>query len=236
MPISKFSIMHTKPIPINIMDLRDDAFYDFIRQFSGKKVAELLAFQECNGVDSFLGCEDVTAILQLKSEQLNDLKKNTCIILSDGSAVLLPGLESSINNLKKILKKKREELNKQSERLHSINSSILSATNTTIMAPTPTIPSLLDPLTCTSSHTHLLSDSQGPFNSLTKQIKDRITRTIIDWLEKNKHELNLLNTNLREGIDFQLALNKREDGILMICKCGTKNSIGQKQGTLVVRN
>ncbi|CAF4701824.1 unnamed protein product, partial [Rotaria sp. Silwood2] len=71
----------------------------FIRQFSGKKVAELLAFQECNGVDSFLGCEDVTVVLQLKSDQPDELKKNTCIRLSDGSVVLLPGIESSIINL-----------------------------------------------------------------------------------------------------------------------------------------
>ncbi|CAF3507231.1 unnamed protein product, partial [Rotaria sp. Silwood2] len=111
------------------MDLRDEAFYDFIRQFSWKKVAELLSFQECNGVDSFLGCEDVTAVLQLKSDQLNELKKNTCITLSDGSVVLLPGLESSIINLKKVLKKKREEINKQAERLHAINSSMSLATS-----------------------------------------------------------------------------------------------------------
>ena len=48
--------MNTECIPFNIMDMRDEAFYEFIRQFSGKKVAELLAFQECNGVNSFLGC------------------------------------------------------------------------------------------------------------------------------------------------------------------------------------
>jgi hypothetical protein len=40
------------------MDLRDEAFYDLIRQIFGKRVAELLAFQECNGVDSFFGCKD----------------------------------------------------------------------------------------------------------------------------------------------------------------------------------
>jgi hypothetical protein len=88
------------------MDLRDEPFYEFVQQFSGKKVAELLAFQECNGVDSFLGCGDVTAVLQLKSNQLDELKKHTCITLSDGSIVPLPGLESSLIILTKILKKK----------------------------------------------------------------------------------------------------------------------------------
>ncbi|CAF2390845.1 unnamed protein product [Rotaria sp. Silwood2] len=81
------------------MDLRDEAIYGFIRQFSGKKVAKLLVFQEHNGVDSFLECEDATAALQLKSDQLDKLMKNTCITLSDGSVVVLSGIESSIINL-----------------------------------------------------------------------------------------------------------------------------------------
>jgi len=246
MPTSKYSLANTKSLPLNIMDLRDEAFYDFIRQFSGTKVAELLAFQECNGVDSFLGCEDVTDVLQLKSDQLNELKKNTCITLSDGSVVLLPGLGSSIINLKKILRKKREEINKQAERLHSINSSIPSATSTTLIIPTPTVSSIFHPSTHTSSPSHasVLSDSlnissnnsRTTSNLITDEITNRIMRIITDWLDKNKHELNLVNTNFQEGIDFRLELNKRQDGIMMICKCGTKHSIGQKQGTLVVGN
>ncbi len=75
MPISKYSSVDTKPLPSSIMDLRDEAFYDFVRQFSGKRVTELLVFQECNGFDSLLGCKDVTAAFHLKSDQRNDLKK-----------------------------------------------------------------------------------------------------------------------------------------------------------------
>jgi hypothetical protein len=56
------------------MDLPDDAFCDLIRQICRKRVT-LLAFQECNGIDLFFGCKDVTAILQLESDQLNNLKK-----------------------------------------------------------------------------------------------------------------------------------------------------------------
>jgi hypothetical protein len=103
MPTSKYLHATAKSLPLNIMNLRDEAFYDFIRQFSGKRVAELLAFQKCNGIDSFLECKDVTAVLHLHSDQLIDLKKATCITLSDGSIVLLPGLESSISNLTKLL-------------------------------------------------------------------------------------------------------------------------------------
>ncbi|CAM4832100.1 unnamed protein product [Rotaria magnacalcarata] len=140
MSTPKYSQIDTKTLPSNIMDLRDDAFYDLIRQVSGKRVAELLTFQECNGVDSFLGCKDVTAILQLKSDQLNNLKKHSCVTLTDGTIALLPGLESSVNNLMKLLKKKREEINKQVQRLQSITSSALPAlpAATTISSTLPT--------------------------------------------------------------------------------------------------
>jgi len=48
--------------------------------------------------------------------------KNTCITSSDGTIALLPGLESSISNLNKFLKKKREEINQQAQRIRSITS------------------------------------------------------------------------------------------------------------------
>ncbi|CAF4768490.1 unnamed protein product [Rotaria socialis] len=75
MSLSKHSNLNTKLLPFNIMDLRDENFYDFIRQFAGKKAGELLSFQECNSVDSLLGCIDVTTILHLESDELIDLKK-----------------------------------------------------------------------------------------------------------------------------------------------------------------
>jgi hypothetical protein len=72
---SKCSSIDTKPLSSNIIDLHDEAFYDFVRLVSEKRVAELLAFQECNGVDSLLGCKNVTAVFHLQSDQLNDVKK-----------------------------------------------------------------------------------------------------------------------------------------------------------------
>ncbi len=36
MPTSRYLHATTKPFPLNIMDLRDEAFYDFTRQFSRK--------------------------------------------------------------------------------------------------------------------------------------------------------------------------------------------------------
>ncbi|CAF4083645.1 unnamed protein product, partial [Rotaria sp. Silwood1] len=169
--------------------------------------------------------------------------KTRALLLSDGSVVLLPGIESSIINLKKILKKKREEINKQAERLLSLNSSTWSTSNTTLIIPSPIASSISHPSTHISAPSHAsvppdpvnfsLHDAATIFNSLTDEKKERITKTIIDWLDKKKHELNLMNTNFQEGIDFRLELNNRRDGIIMYCKCGAKNTMGQKQGVLL---
>lgn len=246
MPNSKSSPVNTKVLPPNIMDLRDDAFYDFIRQFSGKKVAELLAFQECNSVDSFLGCDDVTALLQLKSDQLDELKKNVSITLIDGSTVLLPGIQSSIINLEEVLSKKREEVNKQSERLRSIDSSNRSTSrmtsNTSLTTSTSISHRSIHPPT--SSHASSSLDQidvsshlmQSTFICLTDDKKKMIKNTIIDWLNKKKVELNLMNINFEKGADFRLELNKQQDGIIVCCKCGVKNALGQKHGVLLVSN
>ena len=100
--------MDANSLPSNIMDLRDEAFYDFIRQFAGKKVAELMSFQECNSVDSFLACNDICAILYLDSDALLNLKKSMCITLNNGFIYLLPGVEASIINLTKLFKKNKK--------------------------------------------------------------------------------------------------------------------------------
>lgn len=195
MPVSKYSHINTAALPDNIMHIRDEAFYGFIRQFSGQRVAELLAFQELNGADCFLGCKDVTAVVHLQSDQLNDLKKKTCITLSDGTIALLPGLESSINILTKLLKKKREEINKQAERLHSINSSVLPvASSISIVRPTvatsqsyPAIhtSSPTASLTADLSNSSLLNSSNVPI-LVTDEISNKISTSIIDWLSKKK--------------------------------------------------
>ncbi|CAF1244708.1 unnamed protein product [Rotaria sp. Silwood1] len=151
------------------MDLRDEAFYDFIRQISGKRVVELLAFQDCNGVDSFIGCQECTDVLRFESDQLNDLKKNMCITLRDGSVALLPGLESSISNLIKLLK-----------RAPSTTSSNLAKTtvptyHSAIHTPSPSDISMY----ANSSNPSSLYFSTAS-NPLIDQMSNRISTTIID--------------------------------------------------------
>ncbi|CAF3237276.1 unnamed protein product [Rotaria socialis] len=223
------------------MNLRDENFYDFIRQFAGKKVAALLSFQECNSVDSFLGCQDVTAILHLESDELIDLKKNMCITLSNGSIYLLPGIESSIMHLTKLFKNKQEELIKQSKRRQSITISSVSSTPNIIsnnLSPKTVVlgNSSIHQSTSNALPNSYLTVSPPATHVLANEIKSRISNTIIEWFKHNKDKLSLINIDFNEGSDFQVELNNNQEGIIVRCKCGTTSAIGQKQGVLMVRN
>ena len=122
MSVSTHSNFNTKFLLFNIMDLRGWILLRFHPSVFWKKIAELLSFQECNSIDSFLRWKDVTAILHLESDQLIDLKKNMGIVLSNGSIRLLPGLESTITNLSKLLKKKE---NSSTRKLNDFNQLLL---------------------------------------------------------------------------------------------------------------
>ncbi|CAF1331942.1 unnamed protein product [Rotaria sp. Silwood1] len=133
------------------------------------------------------------------------LQKKIYITLRDGSVALLPALESSISNLIKLVK-----------RAPSTTSSNLATTtvptyHSAIHTPSPSDISMF----ANSSNPSSLYISAAS-NPLIDQMSNRISTTIIDWLKKNQEELNLMNTNFQQGIDFLVELNKQRDGIILV--------------------
>ncbi|CAF1399242.1 unnamed protein product, partial [Rotaria sp. Silwood1] len=133
------------------------------------------------------------------------LQKKIYITLRDGSVALLPALESSISNLIKLVK-----------RAPSTTSSNLAKTTVPICYSTIHTPSPSDiSMFANSSNPSSLYISTAS-NPLIDQMSNRISTTIIDWLKKNQQELNLMNTNFQQGIDFLVELNKQRDGIILV--------------------
>ncbi|CAF3310054.1 unnamed protein product [Rotaria socialis] len=89
------------------------------------------------------------------------------------------------------------------------------------------------PIPINTSNSSSINFSVPP--TLTDEISTRISATIIEWLKKKQQKLNLKNTNYHQGIDFHVELNKRRDGVVFRCKCGIKNSIGQRKEFLCFR-
>lgn len=157
--------------------------------------------------------------------------------------VLLPTLESTLNNLVKIWKMKRDEINKQVQRIQSITSvlpdsntisSVLSTASSISYAPihTTSLPNL--PMSDVGS----LSSNNSSTSAilLNDEIPYKISVNISEWLRKKQEELGLANTDFRPDIDFRIDLNKRRDGAIMRCKFEVKCAVSQRKGTLVVRH
>jgi len=84
-------------IPQNIIDLVDDQFFKFVKQFCGEKVAILLEFQDINNVECLLACKDPLEILTMDSDDLLNLKKKTCVKLNNNTYAVLSGIKNKMN-------------------------------------------------------------------------------------------------------------------------------------------
>lgn len=59
-------------IPNDIMEFEHDRFYEFVKHFSGEKLACLLEFQDISNVECLFACKDPLEILSLDSDDLLD--------------------------------------------------------------------------------------------------------------------------------------------------------------------
>ncbi|CAF4934242.1 unnamed protein product [Rotaria socialis] len=78
-------------VPSDVMQLKGDTFFDFIKQYSGEKVANLLELQDIINLNCLLACKDPLELLLLDSDDLLDLKKAACLKLNNNSFTVFPG-------------------------------------------------------------------------------------------------------------------------------------------------
>ncbi|CAF4486813.1 unnamed protein product [Rotaria sp. Silwood2] len=74
-------------IPNNVLDLRDNDFFNFIGQFCGQDIVEYFKLLGVRSVDSLLGIDDIFLPLQEDYLELVDVKKKLAFHHSDGSYV-----------------------------------------------------------------------------------------------------------------------------------------------------
>ena len=136
------------------------------------------------------------------------------------------------------LKKKREELLKQSQRRQLIAIPSVASTFSIISTDSATPSVIVDNYSTNLSASNVSSGlSQVILPStthLTHEIKSRVANTIIEWPTQNSKKLSLVNTNFRDDTDFKVELNNAKDDIIIRYKCGIKHAIGQGRGVLVV--
>ncbi|CAF1321693.1 unnamed protein product [Rotaria magnacalcarata] len=107
----------TSDLPTNVLTLVDDKFYDFVEEHLEIYQSLLLKLQQINSVPCFLLTYDPCQILNLNIDDndINELKKQICFPLMDGSFVIKTGVKTGFKCLRDLLTKKAEEKLKQSK-------------------------------------------------------------------------------------------------------------------------
>jgi hypothetical protein len=215
-------------LPHDVMELTDEHFYEFVKSFGGQKLAALLEFQDINNVACFLACDDPFELLQHDSNDLINLKKQTCLKLNTNLFVVLPGIKSKMMLLKKALTKNQKESKKE-----STNISLNTATNNIPSNSSSTDYS--NNSTGLSAQTLVNNSSSSIINSnVEENIKNHVITLLNDWLnkmEQNKHQKNF---QIKEGIDYEIIANSNSNKVMINCQCGVNSTLGQKNNKYVV--
>ena len=135
--MTTFPHISTSSLPLDVLDLKHDEFYQFVQDQCGPIQANMLKFQLISDASIFIECDNPTEIIAYDSVKLNKLKVDSCLMTAGGSSIILPGITASFSKLKKLLLKKFDENIKESRRktILSNTSAVSTALSTTQLTP-----------------------------------------------------------------------------------------------------
>lgn len=189
-------------LPPDVLELKQDDFYNFVAAQCGAIQANILRLQLISDASIFLECDDPTKIMQYNSGKLNDLKNDSCLMTTDGSFIVLPGITASFSNLKKRLSKKIEESIKEARRNRT-----LPNTSTPLSQP-PT--------------------NQA---KSTNELKSHMIKSIDQWVDKYRVDFDFqANSTFVEATDYHVQLVDNvsdQQSALIKCACGVMSSLSR---------
>ena len=147
-----------------------------------------------------------TEIMTYDSVKLNELKADSCLMTTDGSFIMLPGITASFSNLKKLLLKKFDENVKESRR-----KTILSNTSAASTA---------------------LSTSQL---TSSDDLRNHIAKSINQWIDKYRRDFDLQTSGtLLDTVDYSIQFIDNgldRQSAIITCSCGTAFTLSRHPDT-----
>jgi hypothetical protein len=92
------------PFRVDILNLRGNEFFNFIREQCSETVVEILQMQAINSVRSLLSVNGLFSFFELDSNDLIELKRKVGVTLNNGSFKVKPGISLQVNNLLRSLR------------------------------------------------------------------------------------------------------------------------------------
>ena len=174
----------TSLLPANLTSLQDAEFYHFVKRIVGPVEAELLQVQQINNVNSLLMTADVFEIIQIPSQDLDDIKRKICFEKDDGSFVIKAGVKGNIDYLIELLRAK----NNADKRSKNLRATLTSPSTGLPNAGNTSIP------VCSNA----TATNAVPSLTLSWTLTDHekfITDSIQRWCDDNKENFKLLGTS-----------------------------------------
>ncbi|CAF0969260.1 unnamed protein product [Rotaria sordida] len=111
-------------IPNNLLSLKGDEFYKFIKQLSGEMPCEILKIQLIDSTEAFMNSDNLFDIFKYNSPEINCLRDKIYFRAENGDYILKSGITTNLSLLTNLLNEKKKEqqnvnFNQQQEQIYS---------------------------------------------------------------------------------------------------------------------
>jgi ABC-type sulfate/molybdate transport systems ATPase subunit len=108
MPPPTFN-MDITVLPPDVLLLCDEPFYELVHKLAGPVEAKLLEVQGVRSAYSLMYTDDIFDVLKYQCKELNEIKKNACLLLDDNQFIVKPGCKSNLKYFTQLLRLKNQE-------------------------------------------------------------------------------------------------------------------------------
>ena len=191
-------------LPDNLLELKDKAFYELVKELTSSDEAELLQVQSIRCVHSFMRVNALN-IFHLDSNDLAPLQSRLAHKKADGKYAVHVGIRGNLIYLTELFNtfnRLVDTVNITVTPIHSApsqNASILDAT--------------------TSGTTSLVDHPSNKTIVSASEHRTHVKQSIKMWWNNVREKYNLVHQNLLEPDDYSLVLT--DDSASIICSCGT---------------
>ena len=122
--------LDTSQLPKDALTYTDEKFFKLIRSFCGKDGSDILSIQAIRSVDSFLAIQDIYAIFELDSEDVQEIQKQCGFRKRNGTYTVKPGIKSSLDYVSALLKQMQKQIGRRTK-IQSVPTQSISSTEST---------------------------------------------------------------------------------------------------------
>jgi len=215
-------------LPQNALTIKGNQFYCLVEKLTSSDVCRILKSQSINSINTFLLCKNILESILLPAPAFEELRRDTCVKLSNNSHIVQVGIIGQIDYLTELFRKKHLQEAKSAAKRRPTSDAI-----STPNPPSSTATSTIDVAANTSS---IISTVTSRLSSIVDH-RSNIISCINKWVI-NQGKLSGSNTvKLVEGTNYTLKLSSSADTAIVICQCSTRISFPKlTDGTFAVSN